>query len=531
MYQALLPAEILACVFSFLRNEDLIKCTIVSRSWHAVANACIWKSLSLDDYRTTVPKDSFRKNAYYVTHLEIRSADQVVPYGLCCTNLCDLTLPSNLRPEQHGDSLVELIHMNQGTLHSLKMGMRLVRPPLLLQAIEGAHRLKKLDQLSGTDPSSSTFWQLRELAIAFPQSQKAFDFYVPLLRHCPKLVRIRLPPLPKCLLPDLHDYLRRTDSHPSFTTPANAATLCHGFSSCRPPIESIDLSVLVTYKDADFAGILEACPPNTLKEIDLRQRMVGHEATQAVLRHSQSLVKLNMLNIHGSVTSQWIQTLLESCAKLQCVVIRSMQPDIVYLHADHILEGLNTGKGWACKQLRVLQVPIGGLCLPLEQSADKSSTMCYPSPPSSTSASTITTTTTGTASASTHHSDMDAQRDSTHEHPVSTLCRMDDGDNNILWALCAREHHATTCLAKHNQVFKHLSQLKHLRLLNVTRGLSRGPTVPDWLDWRQGSGFSHLAALKSLEELVLQRDATFRPDELEWMKIQWPRCAFFNRFG
>ncbi|KAG0258545.1 hypothetical protein DFQ27_004605, partial [Actinomortierella ambigua] len=391
-------------------NEDLIQCTIVSKSWHAVANACIWKSLSLDDYRAAVPKDTFRGNAHHVTHLQIKNAGQVAPYGLHCTSLCDLTLPADLRPQQHGGSLVELIQKNKNTLRSLKMGMRLVRPPLLLQAIDGTRHLRKI-----------------ELDIRFPLDSLA-EFVYQLLGASPQLEHLAI--------------------------------------SC--PIESMDLSALVTYKDANFAEILEACPRNTLKEINLHQRIVGRQTAQAILRHSQSLVRLNMLNITGPIESQWIQTLLASCAKLESVKIRSMQPDLVYLHADHILEGLATGQATAF-----------GNCVVVDE----------------------------------HDGDGDG------------------GDHNVLWAACRSADHGTICLGQHRRVFEQLGQLKQLRLLNVTRGLFRGPTVPDWLDWRLSSGFGHLRSLTSLEELVLQREAMLDPVELEWMKDQWPRCAIFNHFG
>ncbi|KAF9161714.1 hypothetical protein DFQ26_004206 [Actinomortierella ambigua] len=475
----------------------------------------------------SVPKDTFRGNAHHVTHLQIKNAGQVAPYGLHCTNLCDLTLPADLRPQQHGGSLVELIQKNKNTLRSLKMGMRLVRPPLLLQAIDGTRHLRKIEldirfpldslaefvyQLLGASP------QLEHLAISC-----AFDFYVPLLRQCPNLVRLRLPPLPSWLLPDLHDYLRQVDREPVPTTLTplpnknGSITPCHHQRRHgQQPIESMDLSALVTYKDANFAEILEACPRNTLKEINLHQRIVGRQTAQAILRHSQSLVRLNMLNITGPIESQWIQTLLASCAKLESVKIRSMQPDLVYLHADHILEGLATGQGWACQQLQDIQVPIGGLCLPLEQPLR---TFAYPSIPVG-------------VSPSPHHNGMNSLPATAFGNcVVFDEHDGDGGDHNVLWAACRSADHGTICLGQHRRVFEQLGQLKQLRLLNVARGLFRGPTVPDWLDWRLSSGFGHLRSLTSLEELVLQREAMLDPVELEWMKDQWPRCAIFNHFG
>ncbi|KAG0232816.1 hypothetical protein BGW42_007899 [Actinomortierella wolfii] len=294
-----------------------------------------------------------------------------------------------------------------------------------------------------------------------PMSNKQLtNLVLAILRHCSSLQEVSLPGLDAAQIEQICEYLRDRKHQKSSFTALDVESFMPGNNYAQA--------------DKAFASLILSLNPNTLQKLTFRHGYEGTRVLEAVL--SQHPKSIQVLDIGSKTTFTQMTSALACSFLTQCpalTVFRAGQS-----MSSAILSGndaIHNGEPWACKDLEVLQLSIGGFC---------------------------------------------SQSNNVHEGSL-------EGKSIDL----CQTH--SECLHLERQVMEQLGRLHHLRVLDISFCLveegnpaADGQTVaaPPNLLLTLEAGLDCLASLTYLEDfLCFGFTHHIAISEVNWMRQHWPR--------
>ncbi|KAF9971420.1 hypothetical protein BGZ73_005633 [Actinomortierella ambigua] len=234
-----------------------------------------------------------------------------------------------------------------------------------------------------TSPEALTF-RLQTLKVEQPGQCVAIP---QLLRCCPSLTGLVLPPCSEELLVEICTALREASSASSTATSAKSPSLpLHPHSPLgntttttsesvlssmvpRHPdmqrITSLTLSRSDKFSDHFLEEVLRCFPPNQLEHLEFTHTGAGALTMAVILEHQ--LIPLQTLRLVSSltgITSDHVLTLLSKGQRLRVLEISAEISHSTHLYVEDLLR-----QPWQCQDLEVFCVGIHGVCDPAQRPA------------------------------------------------------------------------------------------------------------------------------------------------------------------
>ncbi|KAG0262918.1 hypothetical protein DFQ27_002039 [Actinomortierella ambigua] len=403
--------ELLQWIARHLDRENVATCMLVSKLWNAQFGAVLWHTVRLPvrDVPLLLNDDSLRaalqKHGRHVRSLTFlgpqlpalegikflfqhcQQLDELV-MGISQLNddwvkastlirhsskLDKITLAVSTAALVDPTKLTELLALAP-QISSLSLSLNAGPPSIILQLLSQCKYLRRLQlgivaeetwttqqptELSPnvapstlTTPTTATTpaYGLQELSIIscpWPLAEH-------LLRHSPNLQRLKLPKIDRTHLPSLQQALMHRTRHGS-SAPRTTTFL-----------QTLHLQHLSHWQDRELAQLLlKACPPNTLRHLYLCGTQAGDLTLTTILKYqSAHLETLDLRDTEGTAAvaataalpSTSLQALLANCRQLR-VFAAGNTCGTAALSAKDIVS-----MPWCCLRLRVLRVPIIGIC-------------------------------------------------------------------------------------------------------------------------------------------------------------------------
>ncbi|KAF9972582.1 hypothetical protein BGZ73_004283 [Actinomortierella ambigua] len=552
-------AELLQWIARHLDHQDVATCTLVSKLWNAQFSAVLWHTLKLPfdvslllgdpSLRTALQKHGRHVQSLIVLGPQLPALEGIEFLYRHCQQLRELTMniPQDdddwvktstfLRHSPRLDSLTlaistkaladptKFINALMGTPHmtSLSLPGHAGTSSVLVQLLDQCKHLRRLvlgtvaestraiekplqalpskDCLDLTTPTTATATTTTTTAAPYALEDLSIQscpwpLVEHLINHSPSLQRIKLPSMDPSHLQSLQRALRKARLWCSASSSTSAASL-----------HTLHLQHLTQWRDEDLARLLKACPPNTLRHLSLCGTSAGEKTCLTVVRYqSAQLETLDLRNTRtAELTSMPLHELLTNCRRLT-VFAAGNTCGTVALRAKDIVT-----TPWSCLHLRVLRVPIIGICRDAEC---RNHELCH----------LIQRQIYQQLGRLTYLEDLDLRNELDGRDGTDG----DSGTNRM-----GDESHA---FVERDQEQQRQQQQQHQDDAENGEeeedGRSKSPSAwqlePESLEWTLERGMDQLAGLAQLRSFDLRgTDHMLSEEEIVWMKGHWPRLRRF----